>query len=1280
MANNSAVIGLLRVLLSANTAEFTAEMRKSADTAKAWSRDMRQVGQQATQIGATLTAALTVPIAGIGLAAAKLAIDFESAFAGVRKTVTGTPAELDAISDQFRTMAKTIPVSAVALAQIGETAGQLGVQKDKIAAFTRTIADISVATHLTADEAGESFAKLANVMKLPQSQFSNLGSAVVALGNFGASTEQDMLSMAQRISAAGASAGMTVPQVLGIANALSSVGIEAEAGGTAISRVIAKMAGDVDKGGGHLKDFARVAGMSAQDFQKAFKNDAGLAFSAFMQGLAKVKDGGDSLFATMDDLGFKEIRLRNAMLSAANSGTLMADSIKLGTKAFAENTELTRAAQERYKTTANELQLLKNRVADVGITLGNAMRPAIEATIAGLTKLIPIIDSVAKFFGGLPGSVQLGVVAFAAIVAAAGPMLYIFGQIVLAASTIAGAFAKKGIATRLLVGDLDALGKTTSTTTTAVGGLATGASATTTALTLLTKAAFLAQAAFIGWEIGKLIVELTGLDTAVERSVQSFEKLSGARARSMGISSDAGVLGAQVADLQQKVESLRKQGFGDSAEVAQFNMRIQTLGSQLDVVNKAISHGAAATISYADAVKFNVEWEEKRIAALNEGAAAGTKAAQTHRKTAEELKAEAAAQKEAAKAAKEHAKELAALTGKLDGDGLIKKAELYVEALRGMTSMSDLTAEKQRDVAKAMADAIAVYQAAGTTVPPELARIAQEANALVHAQDLVTKEVQHQTAAVALQETAWKANEKAVENYLRHVPTGILGQPGSEGRPVRNLSGAVPQIDTSKLPGGGMGNLAGTGIRSALTTAMIGGVQDALTKIPQLLTQAFTGGGGIAGAMKALGVQLSDAIISPVIKNLEKLGKTGQIAAISIGAGLAGAIGGAAGGGNVAQIGSIAAGLAGAAVHAGLFGAAMAGSTVAIAAATLGIGAAAVGAAMLIKHFTDNSGRNAIKKWVEENFGNFDALQQRMLTLGDDYDRLWKKLTQQTAKGDKAGAAAVLDEIAAALAKADAKAAAAPEALTAAAGYQTTEQLQAVADKAKQVYDYMVSSGKYSADQIADAFQKMSEAQIAALDAASRASYDAATKARDVAQSLLSDLDGQIKSLQDSVDAEAPEKEMGSIEKMQRADLERLKKQRADAQASLDEANAKIQDVVDAAVAAAAAATAAAAQKAGQSTVDAIQDALNKADFHAPFRFDGSGMPDGGQLPPPIPTPALTAGLRAGLSTSWEQGAAALERQSGGGGTAQFMVDSRLLAEMIVPHIPGVLARKGLRR
>lgn len=368
--------------------ELSAELKAASAAAETMAAKAERLGSSWSKagsamqgVGTSLSIGITAPLVGLGYTALKASVDFESAFAGVKKTVTGTPAELQQLNTQFREMALVTPVSAVGLAKIGEMAGQLGVSKDHIIGFTKTIVDISVATNLTADEAGASFAKLANVMKMPQEQFSNLGSAVVALGNFGASTEKEMIDMAQRISAAGAAAGFTVPQVLGISNALASVGIEAEAGGTAISRVITKMATDVASGGGHLQQFAKTAGMSAQEFQTAWGKDAGLAFSAFMEGLSHVKDKGESLFATMDELGFKEVRLKNAMLSAAGAGDLMKDSIALGTKAFAENTELTRAAGERYGTTANQLKILENKLTDVRIELDQGRVPDQAADI-----------------------------------------------------------------------------------------------------------------------------------------------------------------------------------------------------------------------------------------------------------------------------------------------------------------------------------------------------------------------------------------------------------------------------------------------------------------------------------------------------------------------------------------------------------------------------------------------------------------------------------------------------------------------------------------------------------------------------------------------------------------------------------------------------------------------------------------------------------------------------------------------------------------------------------
>src|SRR5690606_30176723 len=125
---------------------------------------------------------LTLTAAGIAAGLKSIvnsAVDFESSFAGVRKTVDASEEEFRRLSAGFREMATQIPVSVNELNRIGEAAGQLGIKSANILQFTRVMADLGVATNLTADEAATSLARLANVMQLPQSQFDRLGSTIV---------------------------------------------------------------------------------------------------------------------------------------------------------------------------------------------------------------------------------------------------------------------------------------------------------------------------------------------------------------------------------------------------------------------------------------------------------------------------------------------------------------------------------------------------------------------------------------------------------------------------------------------------------------------------------------------------------------------------------------------------------------------------------------------------------------------------------------------------------------------------------------------------------------------------------------------------------------------------------------------------------------------------------------------------------------------------------------------------------------------------------------------
>src|SRR3990167_1248438 len=322
------------------------------------------------------------------------------------------------------------------------------------------MAKLGVTTNLSATEAATSLARFANIMdatkvKAGTFEFDRLGATIVDVGNNFATTEADIVEFGTRIAGAGKIAGLTEHQVLAIGAAMSSVGIEAEAGGTAVQKVLNKMTESVATSNASLSVFAKTAGMSAKEFAAAFRDDAGQAFAQFVQGIGTQ---GDAAFGTLKTLGLGNERVIRSFLSLGNAGDLLSDSLRTGERAWQSNTALTKEAEERFKTTQSQLTLLGNRVKDVGITLGNALGPAIGLTIRGLNALIPVLEKMAGMFAALPAGVQLGIIGFAGLVAAAGPAIYVFGQLALATSALTGAFAAQGLASRVLLMDLGFLG------------------------------------------------------------------------------------------------------------------------------------------------------------------------------------------------------------------------------------------------------------------------------------------------------------------------------------------------------------------------------------------------------------------------------------------------------------------------------------------------------------------------------------------------------------------------------------------------------------------------------------------------------------------------------------------------------------------------------------------------------------------------------------------------------------------------------------------------------
>ena len=210
---------------SGSIARSFAKSLKDSEPAFSGMEKVAKASFKAISVAAAATGAAVA--GGIG-ATISAGSEFESAFAGVKKTVNATDEELAQMRNEIREMAKDMPTSAAGLSEIAESAGQLGIQTKNITSFARTMANLEVATNLTREEGASEFAKFANITEMSQENFENLGSSVVALGNNMATTEADIMAMGMRIAAAGSQVKLSQAQIMGYSAALSSVGIEAE--------------------------------------------------------------------------------------------------------------------------------------------------------------------------------------------------------------------------------------------------------------------------------------------------------------------------------------------------------------------------------------------------------------------------------------------------------------------------------------------------------------------------------------------------------------------------------------------------------------------------------------------------------------------------------------------------------------------------------------------------------------------------------------------------------------------------------------------------------------------------------------------------------------------------------------------------------------------------------------------------------------------------------------------------------------------------------------------
>lgn len=449
-----------------------SEIRNLSGTSSQIGQQLTTLGNTIAGVGRSMTLFITTPIIGMGTALEAMGIKFEDGFAGITKTVGGLATGFDEIQaaakeklgitvttmdeardaaaklgmkfgdltpmgeevkQQFRDLAKTIPLATDQLLHLGELVGALGVNKDEIAAVTKNVAELGITTDVSAEDAAVGLIKFGNIIhgtSLDVADFTHrAGSALVDLGNKSVSTEGEILDVTLRLAAAGQKAKLTEPEILAWGTTLSDLGIQAELGGSALSRVFNAMTLSVANGGDELKLFAQITGKTTEQFQHDFRENASSAMLDFVQKFYAAIQAGKITEDMLKGTSLAGIRVIDVFGRMGNASSLFTKNLAIANEGWSQNVALEDEAEKKINTTASQIQILKNTIQDLGVTLFDLTKDKIAGAIKMIQDLIATLQK-------LTPEQQKMIITVLLIAAAIGPVLVVLGGFIAALGVI----------------------------------------------------------------------------------------------------------------------------------------------------------------------------------------------------------------------------------------------------------------------------------------------------------------------------------------------------------------------------------------------------------------------------------------------------------------------------------------------------------------------------------------------------------------------------------------------------------------------------------------------------------------------------------------------------------------------------------------------------------------------------------------------------------------------------------------------------------------------------
>lgn len=577
---------------------------------KQWGANAESAGKKIAGIGDSLTTRVTVPFVAAGAASVKAATDVDTALTNVKKTTDMSAQGYETLRQSALNLSTTQPVTAESILNIEAMGAQLGWSNENLQSFAKTVSGLDIATDMDADTAATDLAQFANITKMAQGDANRYGSAIVGLGNNMATTESKISDMAMDMASAGTQAGMSQADILGIAAATASLGMESQAGGTAFSKTITQIGTQVSTNGKQLEAWAKVAGMSADQFKQAWSKDATGTFEAVVQGLAKAKASGQDLNVVLASLGITETRQSDFMRRLAGNSDLVTRAVSLSNAEWSKNSALSKEVANRNQSIASKLQVLKNRAHAVAAEVGGPMVDAASSALSAAKPLITGIEGAAKAFSKMDKGEQQAIVKTVAFAAALGPVLSVTGRV----TSVVGSVAK-GVGSAVKVfGEfstgLHAAEGAESAAASSAGTLATKLGALTAAHPAIAGIAVLAAGVGL---VAKAEYDAEQkaqrFDTAVSTMAESAQGVSGKlSAGSQAVKDYGGKSHDSAMSVDELTKSIQEHNRKQQATVSEAQTSIAMLGQYKTVIDDCAGAGSVSASKQAQ-----LEWALKGV-------------------------------------------------------------------------------------------------------------------------------------------------------------------------------------------------------------------------------------------------------------------------------------------------------------------------------------------------------------------------------------------------------------------------------------------------------------------------------------------------------------------------------------------------------------------------------------------------------------------------------------------------------------------------------------------